>query len=318
MQSIIIIGAGVSGLSSGLRLLQAGYSVSIWAKELPQQTTSRVAAAIWYPYKIAPEAKVVEWGRRGYEVFCELAEIAGTGVKMQRGLEFFREPQPVPSWTAYLRYFRHTTPEELLPGYVAGHVFEVPVIEMPIYLSYLQEQFEQSGGRIIQREIASLDEPLAESDLVINCSGLGSRTLLQDEALYPIRGQIMRVKSGAVQNFIFADEADIATYIVPRSNDCILGGTIQRDNWSLEAEPETAEDIKSRCVAVLPALEQAEVLEHLVGLRPGRKAVRLEAETTSDGKTIVHNYGHGGAGVTVSWGCAEEVVGLVKIGQGEE
>src|SRR5205085_2755654 len=108
-----------------------------------------------------------------------------------------------------------------------------------IYLKSLQEQFEQSGGQIIQREITSLDEPLAKSDLVINCSGLGSRVLLEDKALYPIRGQIMRVKSAEVQNFIFADEADSTTYIVPRSNDCVLGGTTQVDNWSLEPEVET-------------------------------------------------------------------------------
>jgi D-amino-acid oxidase len=100
------------------------------------------------------------------------------------------------------------------------------------------------------------------------------------------------------------------TYIVPRSNDCILGGTAEEGREDLTPNMETAAEIVARCVALEPRLRNAAILEHKVGLRPGRQAVRLEAEQWAPGKTIIHNYGHGGAGITLSWGCAANVVAL--------
>jgi D-amino-acid oxidase len=68
-----------------------------------------------------------------------------------------------------------------------------------------------------------------------------------------------------------------------------------------------AEAIRERCIALVPALKDATVLEHKVGLRPGRKEVRLELEPLANNRAVIHNYGHGGAGFTLSWGCAAEV-----------
>jgi D-amino-acid oxidase len=110
------------------------------------------------------------------------------------------------------------------------------------------------------------------------------------------------------------DEDDPAgvTYIIPRREDCILGGTADEDQWDTTPDPVIAESILRRCIAIEPRLADAEILEHTVGLRPGRDAIRLEREDR-DGRVIVHNYGHGGAGVTLSWGCAEEVVALLAL-----
>ena len=106
------------------------------------------------------------------------------------------------------------------------------------------------------------------------------------------------------------DETTGVTYIIPRSRDCYLGGSAEEGNWSLEPDMKTAQEIIERCARIAPEVLNARVVEHLVGLRPGRSTVRLEAEPQPNGKLVIHNYGHGGAGITLSWGCAEEVARL--------
>ena len=96
------------------------------------------------------------------------------------------------------------------------------------------------------------------------------------------------------------------TYVVPRESDIVIGGTEQHGEWSRTPDPDTAREILDRAAALVPALRGATVLRHVVGLRPARPSVRLER--VGD---VVHCYGHGGAGVTLSWGCADEVAVLV-------
>ncbi len=332
MKNIIVLGGGVSGLTCGVVLAEAGYGVTVWARELPQETTSWVAAAIWHPFKVAPLDRVVEWGRRSFEIFCQLAEEeAGSGVSVREGLEI--HSVPTPEWSGYVRNFRAARPADMPQGRTeaGGYVFETPVIEMPIYLVYLQRRLERAGGLLVQREARSLAEGLAasESGLMVNCTGLASRELAGDDELYPIRGQIVRVAPPPTARFMLDEDGEEAdgqlSYIVPRSADVILGGTAQVGEWSLEPDAAVAAAIVARCAQLVPGLAdpQVRVVEHLVGLRPGRSAVRLEAETVEGAAgqgadenrragVIVHNYGHGGAGVTLSWGCAEEVLSLVR------
>jgi D-amino-acid oxidase len=309
----LIVGCGVSGLSCGLRLLEAGFDARIWARDLPPRTTSNVAAAVWYPYKAYPEDLVGRWAARAYTEFVQLAGLPETGVAVRGGLEIFPAPVGDPWWRDALPGFRRASPAELPDGYADGYVFEAPVIEMPVYLGYLMERFEALGGGIETRALASLDEALAECGLVVNCAGLGARELVGDASLFAIRGQVVRVAQVGVERFLLDDYGPRGlAYIIPRSNDIILGGTAQDGDEQLEPDPATAEAIIERCAALEPRLREAAILEHKVGLRPGRPAVRLEAERLGPGRSIIHNYGHGGAGVTLSWGCAEEVVGIIS------
>ena len=313
---VLVLGSGVSGLSCGIRLCEAGYTVTLWARELPPHTTSDVAAAIWYPYRAYPEDRVLAWSRRTFRVLEKLARTPGTGVSMVSGIELLRRPAADPRgpwWREAVREFRHATRDEVPPGYVGGYVFTVPVAEMPIYLGrYLVERFEALGGKTVQREVSLLADARAESQVVINCTGLGARSLACDTAVFPIRGQVVRVAGTTSTRFVYDGERpDGVAYVIPRSTDCILGGTAEEHVWSLEPDPAVGAAIVDRCVDIAPELEGATVLEHRVGLRPGRPLVRVEAELLSDGGLVVHNYGHGGAGVTLSWGCAEDVVGLV-------
>jgi D-amino-acid oxidase len=307
-----VIGCGVSGLSSAIRLQEAGHHVTIRARDLPPNTTSNIAAAIWHPYKVFPRERAVAWGQRSLSVFYELKDVPGSGVTMMPAIEVFSEPVEDPWWRECVPDFRRARPDELPAGFADGYVFETAQVETRIYLEYLMRRFREAGGVIEQRELASLDEALAVSDVVVNCAGLGARQLVGDDALYPIRGQIVRAARLPITRIMLdEDETRGVTYIVPRSTDCILGGTSQVGDWSLEPDLLTAASIIERCALLAPEVRNAQVLEHLVGLRPGRAAIRLEREGLPGGKFVVHNYGHGGGGVTLSWGCAEEVVALV-------
>src|SRR5215207_1250188 len=306
----IVVGCGVIGLTAAVHLREAGVDVRIVTAAMPPETTSRVAAALWYPYKAYPENRVLYWGSRTFEVFEELARIPESGVRLREGVEIWREPVSNPWWAGAVPGVRRCTEEELPPGYSDGHAFVAPVVEMPVYLGYLLDRFASSGGRIERRAVSSLDDS-GEARVVVNCAGLGARELVGDSSMVPIRGQIVRVRNPGLERFLLDEgNPEGVTYVVPRSNDCILGGTAEEGEWDTEPDPEIAAGILRRCAELEPRLERAEVLEHRVGLRPGRPEIRLERE--DGGVPRIHNYGHGGSGVTLSWGCAEETLRLVR------
>lgn len=302
------------GLTAAVRLQQEfGIRVHIWTADAPEDTVSSVAAALWYPYRAYPEAQVTEWGRSTYEQFALLSDEPATGVRMVPGIEVWRHPVPNPPWAESVPSLRRCRPDELPPGFQDGHLFTVPVANMRVYLGFLTACFAAAGGTLERRHIRSLHEAGAACPLVINCSGLGARTLVPDPEVFPIRGQIVRVKNPGIERF-WLDEGhpNGVTYIVPRGEDCILGGTADEGVWDTAPDPAVGEQILRRCAELEPRLSDAEVLEHRAGLRPGRPAIRLEAEDFPDGTRVIHCYGHGGSGVTLSWGCADEVAVLAR------
>ena len=307
----MVIGAGVSGLSSGIRLLENGWKVTIWSAEFSPNTTSDVAAALWYPFLSAPVERTDAWGSNTYNVLKELAELPDTGITMTQTYEYFRDSQPDPSWKDTVDGFRRISGN--LPGdYVECFSFVTSVIEMPIYLGWLSSRYSNLGGKTVQRKISDFLNLPADFEAVVNCTGLDSRDLLGDNELYPIRGQIIRVRLD-IKEMHLDQQHETLTYIVPRANDMVLGGVAQDGNWNLEPTSKDRDFILQKCSNIIPELEGAEIIEDLVGLRPGRTEVRLEKEHIQD-RPLVHNYGHGGSGVTLSWGCADEVVELVNGG----
>ena len=293
---VVVVGAGVVGLSCALRLLEAGHRVDVLARDLPLETTSSVAAAVWYPYLALPQDKVTAWGRATYAELARLAGDEATGVVLRRGTELLLEHTPDPWWVAAvpsLGRVRASAP------YVDGWSFVAPVVEMPRYLAWLHGRVEGAGGTVTRMALAHLPE----GPLVVNCSGLGSRALAGDPSLAPVRGQVVVVEQVGLEEWWLAEEGP--TYVIPRSHDIVLGGTEDAGEWDRRPDRETAADIRRRATALVPALAGARVLQHKVGLRPARPAIRLER--VGD---VIHCYGHGGAGVTLSWGCADEVAAL--------
>ncbi len=317
MAEVVVVGCGVIGLSTAVRLRESGLDARIVAAAPPEGTTSAVAAAVWYPYRAYPERDVLRWGRHTFGVFEGLAAEPKTGVRMREGLELRRERAGDPWWAEAVPDVRRCTGEELPPGYREGHAFVVPVVEMPVYLRYLMDRFAAAGGAVERRVVARPDEFADEASVVVNCAGLGARGLVGDDSMAPIRGQVVRVRNPGLDRFLLdEDDPEGVTYIIPRSQDCVLGGTAEEGDWGTEPDPGTAAAILRRCSALEPRLAGAEVLGHGVGLRPGRPEVRLEREAGDGQPLLVHNYGHGGSGVTLSWGCAEEALRLVQKSPG--
>ena len=307
-----VIGCGGIGLSTAILLRERGIDARIVAAAPPERTTSSVAAAIWYPYKAYPEADVLRWGSGAFETFVGLTSEPGSGVRMRGGVELWRRRVPEPWWSAAVPGVRRCEQDELPPGYRDGHAFTVPVVEMPVYLGYLMERFSAAGGTVEWRTVGGPGELAGEARAVVNCAGLGAGDLVGDRSVSPIRGQVLRVHNpGLTRFYLDEDDPEGVTYVVPRSEDCVLGGTAVEGSWDTRPDPAVADAILRRCVALEPRLADAAVLEHRVGLRPGRPRVRLELEEGAD-VPVIHNYGHGGSGVTLSWGCAAEAGHLVE------
>jgi D-amino-acid oxidase len=293
---VLVVGAGVIGLTCALRLLEAGHRVDILARDLPLETTSSVAAAIWYPYLALPQDRVTAWGRTSYDEFARLAAVEGSGVVMRHGTELLHDRTPDPWWIDAVPALDRVEPP---PPYGDAWSFVTPVIEMPRYLAWLSARVGEAGGTITRMGMAALPE----GPLVVNCAGLGSRGLVGDTSMSPVRGQIVVVEQVGLEEWWLAEDGP--TYVVPRSADIVLGGTDDAGEWDRRPSSEVAGDILRRATALVPQLAGARVLRHTVGLRPARPAVRLEREGD-----VIHCYGHGGAGVTLSWGCADEVASL--------
>ncbi|WDZ87243.1 FAD-dependent oxidoreductase [Micromonospora cathayae] len=305
---VLVIGAGVSGLTTAVCLAEAGLRVRIWAAELPEGTTSYAAGAMWGPYLVEPVDRVRVWGAQTLDVLRHLATDPATGVRLVSGVEASRTPVEPPGWGSQLDGFRMCEPGELPDGFATGWRYTAPLVDMPVYLGYLRGRLEAAGGEIVIRRIRSLGEAVGVSPVVVNCSGMGARDLVPDPDLAPIRGQLVVVENPGITEFFSEDTGPSPDllHFYPQGETLVLGGTAQPGEWNREPDPETAAAIVARCADVEPRLRTARVVDHRVGLRPTRPYVRVKEEQLGDAK-VVHNYGHGGAGLTLSWGCALEI-----------
>jgi D-amino-acid oxidase len=305
--SCTVLGGGVSGLSTGIRLLEMGLEVRLVAERLSPETVSDTAAAWWYPFLVEPLIKTNRWSSESFVEFVRLMEEEGLEfITMRAGREYLKRPCRPPGWSESINHFRILEKSEIIEGYSFGWEIEAPVIEMSHYMPWLKSKFELLGGSIETRKISDFDE--LESDLIVNCSGLGAREICHDEEVVPVRGQVVYIKQDP--GFGRYDQRpESLIYTIPRRDVTVLGGTAQKGDWTMEIREEDEEDILKKCESLWPELDRANIVGRAVGLRPSRTEVRLEKEHVGD-KVVVHNYGHGGAGVTLSWGCADEVARL--------
>eukprot|EP01132_Coremiostelium_polycephalum_P005043 gene5043-6274_t len=313
---LLIIGCGCIGLSVGILAIKSGkYNVTIWARDLPPNTTSNKAAALWYPFLSNPPEKLGRWSAETMEYFKKhIIPDKKSGTMYKKVNEIARRPFPTPDWAPYIPTIRKARKDELPEGYVDGiAVDDGFIMDTDIYMDYLVSQFKSLGGSIDQREVTDIREPFVLYDIVVNCTGIGARELVKDRHVYPSRGQIVVINNTSDRSIL--DEDGHIAYIIPRITNTVLGGTDQHHDYNLKPTQKDTEDIFRKVQMISPkySKRKVEILDVKVGLRPARYEIRLENEFMEGGrKLLVHNYGHGGSGFTVSWGCAMETLSLIE------
>ena len=177
-------------MTCGVVFAEQGYRTAIFAKETGQQTTSSVAAAVWFPYDAEPLGRVIPWALRTFDVLADLARVPVTGVSMIELRQFSRSKEiQIPNWAIALG--ASTLATGLWPVFKSGFSLRVPLMDTTIYLDYLANRFAAAGGSIVTNVwFEKLEDVDRKSDLVINCAGIGARDLVQDADLEPHRGQV--------------------------------------------------------------------------------------------------------------------------------
>lgn len=309
--TIAVIGAGVIGLTSAIRLCEAGFAVTVFAQALPPHTTSDIAAAFWSPSATADGAKAKAWALTSLATFQALAADPTAGILLADLYSLADVPTAMP----YMANAgsMHEVPPGVFPAPWSGWCATVPRIDVPVYMPWLLARLQRLGGQVQSRLVQTFQEIDPSYPILVNCTGLGAQALTGD-AMYPVRGQVISVRKpeGLTPAIIYANDDATTTYIIPRSRDCLLGGTYQYQDGQLDVDMTIAEQILARCAVFNPAFRQPKIFQHKVGLRPGRHAVRLEQARLPSGQVVIHNYGHGSVGHTLAWGCAAEVVKLAS------
>ena len=310
-QTVAIVGAGVSGLTCAVVFAERGHRTAIFAEQIGPGTTSAAAAAIWYPYDAGPSEEAIAWALETYRTLLDLAHDARSGVSILELRKFSRTGEiEIPKWALPLGARRLRS--EIPSAFVSGFALNVPLMDTTIYLDYLAQRFRTAGGEMHpNRCFAKLGDADRRFDLVVNCTGIGARTLVQDFDLEPHRGQVAIVPKIDISCAVVCDDSPLM-YVIPRKKDCVLGGTNHLSD-DCTIDPSATARIVAECSHVLE-INKPDVLGERVGLRPFRRSgVRVERTQLRDGRLLIHNYGHGGSGFTLSWGCAEAVAQIAVL-----
>lgn len=305
--NITVVGAGVIGLSTALALQERGHDVRVVAAGSDDATTSAVAGACWFPYRAGPPDRVAAWAAETRAWFDALTHDSAAGVAPLTGYEITPDASddpPRPWWAAHIWVDRAPAP---VTGAPLAWRYASAGIEPARYLPWLTRRLRHP---IEHRPVGDLAaEP---GDLVVNCTGLAARELAGDPAIAPLLGQVVITEVGAVDRAItVTDERDPDRlfYVIPRRDELVLGGCSLP--WPPGTPPAIDPAITERILghAASLGLPVGPVRRVRAGLRPFRPEVRLERVGR-----IIHNYGHGGAGYTLSRGCALEVARLATDG----
>ncbi|KAI9713634.1 MAG: hypothetical protein M1812_006606 [Candelaria pacifica] len=267
---IVVIGAGVIGLQTAIFLLQAGYKVTILAKHLPgdfsPEYTSPWAGAQWRTHATTDQPTQCKWDLETYNYWKEMVEkeaadrakgknVPQSGLGIYESLNLWADPTPlITAPDKHLWFLPHvispsTLPATSLPpGVGYGVAYTTFCIDPTVYLRNLQNIFLSfPNARIIRHTLPTNNGlphalktvqedqslKLGKVFLFVNASGLGSKTLAQDDSMYPTRGQTILVKGEAQKATTWLRENGSISYAVPRpgSGSTILGGSKQDHDW---------------------------------------------------------------------------------------
>lgn len=325
MSQICVLGAGIAGLETAIEIqrIEPRAKVSLLADEFSPNITSAVAGGHWLPAFLSDKRThlVNRWAQRTFEHWERLAHEDGAkyGAQMYSGYEFSDEPI-VMDCSFMLPVFKRLTTQEAIKKsashqYRYGVFYTTAQIQAETYLSHLMQQFIQQGGMVQRRHVEKFSDVASEYGIIVNCCSLGSRVLCNDERIHPIRGQVFRVHAPHVKHFAVYEniQGNYTRYFLPNKDFLVVGGTVQVDDWNLAWSEQDGRDIWSDVQRYMPSIRDCPIVGKKVGLRPGRPEIRLESENMQSDKGpihIVHNYGHGGSGWTLSKGCAEDAATL--------
>lgn len=337
---VCVIGGGVIGLSCA-HTLSDRYDVTVVAEKVGAETDSIKATAVWHVYLVPETEQVLGWAS---ETLQRLHEISDSdprcGVELIRGIELYRTtPAHVPSWAHIPRLFSRLTAEELdalnqtMPKSLTeaelirvktapvtwGYHIEAPAADMTVYLPWLEHSVRARPSVTIRKQrIDSLEELAAQYDVLINCSGIGARELANDQDFEPYKGQyfVLRMTDGCPTAYVGDDEHPLGmAYMIPRAGEVMVGGCAERGLDDLSLTLDFRETLR-RAGLFVPWLLERDLGDQarppVVGVRPCRQSgIRLELDRHAASIPVIHNYGHGGSGFSLSWGCATEVGRIV-------
>ena len=275
-------------------------------------TTSAIAGAMIGPVAAAADEAQRAWSAVSDRRFRTLSHEPDAGVAVRRG-RLLTTPaygDALPPWATDVPGFHSLTDDELPAGYLAGMWAELPFVDMPVYLSWLIGRVRALGGEVCWQTVSAWSDVAGHGDVVVNCAGLGAAGLAGDADVVPVLGQHVIVDCPALDEFVY--EGGGATdwlSVMPHGRRVVLGGVARRGVADLTPDPEITAAILGRARAAIPALIDAPVVGVEVGLRPGRPTPRVEVDEVG-GIRVVHNYGHAGNGVMLSWGCAADAARL--------
>ena len=324
-----VIGAGAVGLATAVQLQTEfpNASVTIITKDYLAGTTSIGAAGIFRPTPAktpgVPYDTLMPWLKETWDYFTALAhsENAGdAGCQLISGYEFYNSEPDLNLMKNTLYSLDKVNEKELNiypgPKYNVGYR-SVSILTSPVrFLPFLMSKFKANGGKMEYRTLTSMSELVSRYDVVMNCTALGSRELVGDSLIYPSRGHLIRVKAPWIKTSLYAEDGKGGVcHLYPTPDFVVVGGIKQTGNEDLTPRDVDTNAIWDRACTLVPSLRKAQILGEWVGLRPMRKPLRLESEVMqfdNGALNVVHNYGHGGEGISLSWGTAAHAVRLAK------
>ncbi|KAI2463225.1 FAD dependent oxidoreductase [Annulohypoxylon bovei var. microspora] len=342
MPHIVVLGAGVIGLSAALRLQTAGHAVTVVARDLPSGSeTIDARAQIDYtsPWggahnRLVPPTGPAEEREHAMSLrtFDHMRGVQArhpeAGVTFMKGVEYVEAPADAyralteerASADLKMRGFRLLAQGELPEGVAWGCEYDTWCVNPMVYCSFLLRRLVILGAKVLRREVRDPREIFAWSleagpvDVLVNASGNG----FGDENMFITRGQTCLVANPCPTTITRQNADGSWTFCVPRNFDggTIIGGTKEPNNWDPNPSLEVRETLLQKFAATYPQILGRDgkftVIKDIVGRRPTRKGgMRLEKETVGENKTIIHAYGLGGRGYELSWGVADGVAQLL-------
>lgn len=350
--NIVVIGAGVSGLTSALDLKKANpkYDITIVAKHLPGDIdvdyVSPYAGANWSSLAAPDDKRLQDFDKPSYRVFMDLAESEPrAGIWTQTSYSYFTDhflkeaggdtSKAIPWFKDFVKDYKILGKEELPDGIRFGTLFTGVVISVPIYLNLLLSKVLEMG--ITVKRIKALKSVIEarnihssgkEADLVINCSGLLAKQLKgfrDSNRTYPVRGQTLHVRNNSakemsVESFGPGFENEML-YIMPRKEGgSIIGGCFLESFNNTDEDKQLTQRLVERAKKYAPEMFDPGYKNNpteidIIRVNVGLRPFReqgVRVEIDNDNSWLIHNYGAGGGGYQGSYGFSGKVVALAN------